>query len=143
MKTIEITYHRTKRRVSAKNLQELVSRILKSETGFRFGSLHYIFVGDTYMKEMHRRFLKKNTTTDVMAFDLADDSGGPAEAEIYINLDQASRQAAEYGVSFGNEALRLAAHGILHFLGYNDHTPHEREIMLERGEFFLQLLKAT
>ncbi len=142
MKTIEINYHRTKRRVPARILQELVNRVLKTEKGFRFRSLHYVFVDDKYMKEIHRRFLKLNTTTDVMAFDLAEESGGLVEAEIYINLDQASRQAFEFGVSFRNEALRLAAHGILHFLGYNDRTPHERTIMLERGEYFLQKLKA-
>ena len=47
--------------------------------------------------------------------------------DIYICIDQAKRQAEEYGHSLDREMRFLFVHGLLHLLGY-DHMTKEEEI---------------
>jgi len=57
--------------------------------------------------------------------------------EIYIDLDQAIRQAEEYGETPPRELARLIIHGILHLTGYNDMDDSQREIMVCKQEALL------
>ena len=61
-------------------------------------------------------------------FDLAE-PGAPAEGEVYICLDKARSQAADYGVSLASEIARLAVHGVLHLAGEDDKTEAGRQRM--------------
>jgi probable rRNA maturation factor len=54
--------------------------------------------------------------------------------EIYISIEQARRQAKEYGASLQDEVLRLVTHGTLHLLGYD----HELSMKDEKLMFRLQ-----
>jgi len=95
-----------------------------------------IGVDDAYIRQLHREFLGEDTVTDVITFRLSE---GPAlVGEIYIGLDQALRQAAEYGVDAEEELLRLLVHGLLHLCGYEDTSKPERERMFARQEWYLR-----
>jgi probable rRNA maturation factor len=82
-------------------------------------SIDFIIISARKMAELHRRYLGLPGPTDVLAFDLSED-GMPVEGEVYICIDQARRQAAEYGVSLPLEVARLALHGLLHLAGEED-----------------------
>jgi rRNA maturation RNase YbeY len=70
---------------------------------------------------MNERFLGHRYETDVFSFPL---EPLPAlEGEVYVNLDRAATQARRYAVPFATEVARLAVHGTLHLLGYDDHRP--------------------
>lgn len=138
MKSISITYHQTPRRLRSSDVYKIVQMICREEKLVSFRHIHYVFISDDYMRSLNRQYKNKNTTTDVLAFDLSDKPETNLEAEIYINLDQAAKQAKEYQVQFYEEALRLVVHGLLHFLGYNDRTVKERERMISRGEDYLK-----
>ena len=73
------------------------------------------FVDDKAMKELNRKYRRKNQTTDVLSFNLNEEG---LLGEIYISLPQAKRQAKEYNCSLECELIRLTGHGILHLLGY-------------------------
>ena len=85
------------------------------------------------MIRLHTRFLHQRSTTDVLTFVL-EETSRTLDAEIYICVDTARRQAAENGVSLRNEIVRLAVHGALHTLGYDDHGPRKRQLMWNRQE---------
>lgn len=85
------------------------------------GSIRLVLIGDRKMAALHREFLNVPGTTDVLTFDLSE-PGEALEGEIYICLDQARRQARDYRVPLYEEVARLAAHGVLHLAGYDDHT---------------------
>jgi rRNA maturation RNase YbeY len=89
-------------------------------------SVSVILVSDEELLEMNRRFLEHDYLTDVITFPLEEE---PLEGEIYISLDRAREQAAEAGVGLYVEVERLAIHGALHLVGYDDATPEERERM--------------
>jgi probable rRNA maturation factor len=101
-------------------------------------SLAVVFTNDRYIKKINKTFLDHNYSTDVIAFSLGEDGG--VEAEIYINLDAATKQAKTYGITFKKEVLRLLIHGALHLIGYRDNTLRLRNKMGIREDEYIQLL---
>ena len=89
--------------------------------------LSIAFVGDESMRELNRKFRRKNKTTDVLTF--AGDA--PLLGEIVISIDQARRQAAGEKHSLATEIRYLILHGILHALGYDHETDNGEMNALE------------
>jgi len=58
-----------------------------------------------------------------------------------VNLEQARRQAQEYGVTPLNEATRLVVHGVLHCCGYDDMTERGRAVMIAAQERHVAALR--
>jgi len=145
--TIENIHPRLK--VKKKMIQLLVKNILTSEKVD--SGVDVIFVDDKFMRQLNKKFTKRNRTTDVLSFGMR---GGEPEAieypslgDIYVSLDQAKRQAEEYGVGFEEEVERLVAHGLLHLLGYDHANKKEENIMRKKEEMYLKemekLLKSS
>lgn len=125
------------KRLPRKKLREVVGKIF---TNFnRCLNLSIIFVDDEKIIELNKKFLNHNYVTDVISFDLSDDNINLGE--IYICYTQAERQAKEYGVSVENEILRLAIHGVLHLLGFEDDTEEKRNEMHRLEDMFLKEIK--
>ena len=57
--------------------------------------------------------------------------------ELFISVDKAREQAAEYGHSFEREMGFLAVHGFLHINGYDHYTPEEEAEMFGLQEEIL------
>ncbi len=92
----------------------------------RKGDFSFVVVTDVPMRKMNKKFLHHDFVTDVITFPLEERY---VSAEIYINGQQARRQAKEYNISQKNEMTRLSVHGILHALGYDDTTAAQRKKM--------------
>jgi probable rRNA maturation factor len=107
----------------------------------RAGDVTIVFIADERMADLNFRFRRKNRTTDVLAFPLTEKSApnGRVQGEIYISLDQARRQAREYGITLGEELKRLVVHGTLHLLGYDHHRRAEARRMRAKEEQYLSL----
>ena len=98
-------------------------------------SLDIIFIDDESLRVLHNKYLNDDTVTDVITFNLGDDSN--CEGEVYISLDQARKNAAYYHVSLINEIMRLIIHSCLHLAGYDDHNDKERKIMKKKEDYYL------
>lgn len=90
--------------------------------------IRVIYLGDSDIRKMNKEYLNHDYATDVITFSLGEKD---TEGEIYIGVETAKRQAAEYKVSLTNELMRLAAHGALHLCGYTDNTGNGRKKMHE------------
>ncbi len=101
-------------------------------------SVSIVFTDDRFIKNMNKRYLKHDRVTDVISFPLGDEAG--VNGEVYVNLDQAKRQAREYGVTFREEVRRLVIHGTLHLLGYRDSSASLKSKMRRREDFYLKKL---
>jgi probable rRNA maturation factor len=97
-------------------------------------------VGEQEMKELNHRYLKKDESTDVLAFpqmspgELAERAGRSIDSvellgDIVICTPVAALQAAQMGESLYDEIELLAAHGLLHLLGYEDETVSGADVM--------------
>lgn len=128
-----------KRSVRSGTIRKLTQIICKAETKKKLGTVTFVLLGNAAMRRMNKKFLDHDYPTDVISFDLS--TALVIEGEVYIGLDKAAAQAREYGVPLSNEILRLAAHGFLHILGYEDHTQKKRFAMLKRGDDYIAQLK--
>jgi len=84
-------------------------------------SISVNFIGDSQSQKLNRQFRNKDYATDVLSFNYEGKSvkGESTEllGEVFVNLDQAKRQAKDYDNTPQQEVAELAEHGILHVLG--------------------------
>jgi rRNA maturation RNase YbeY len=100
--------------------------------------LQYVFCSDEYLHSMNVSFLQHDDYTDIITFDLSEDSKALIEGEIYISVDRVKSNASELGVSFRQEMLRVIFHGALHLCGYGDKTKASKAIMRSMEETYLK-----
>jgi len=88
------------------------------------------FTGDGEISALNEERLGRTGPTDVIAFDLSEE-GLPIDhvGDVYISVDTARENAGKYGVTLGEELLRLVIHGVLHVLGYADSDARDRARM--------------
>ena len=94
-----------------------LNRVVLSEN-FNLGLVVYAFFNDKELKDLNIKHLGHDFYTDILSFD--ETTGKNVQGSIAISLDRVKENAKTYNVSFENELLRVMAHGVLHFMGYND-----------------------
>ncbi len=121
-------------RIPRKVIVDAVDYILAAE-GIRDALITIVFCEDALIRQINVEFLEHDWATDVITFPLCDH---PLEGEMYISVETAARQAIEYGILLRTELVRLALHGTLHLLGYDDTTEYKRLQMFSRQEMYLE-----
>ena len=101
-------------------------------------SVQVIFVDDEKLRTMHEQYLNDPDYTDVMTFNLSNDS---IEGEIYISDDRVKENAKLFKVTIENEICRNIIHGLLHLAGYTDKGEPEKTIMKQKEEELLSLVQ--
>ena len=109
-------------------------------------------VGEKKIKELNKKYRKKNQATDVLSF-FYGDSG-----EVVLCLQQIRKNAKKYKSTFKKESARVLIHGILHLLGEdNEKTKRESKrveetkvysspfaaarVMAEKENYYLKLCR--
>ena len=99
--------------------------------------LSVTFVDDAEMEELHIKWMDEPGTTDVLSFpmDMPEGKNDPVMlGDIVIDPMVAAAQAQSAGHSTEHEIYILAAHGLLHILGYDHADKDEEKIMFELQE---------
>jgi probable rRNA maturation factor len=112
-------------------LQKTVEKVIATE-GIGAARISLAIVDDPQMVELNRRFMGRDDTTDVLAFNY-EENGAGLEGEIIVNAAVACRCAEECGHPQEVELLLYAAHGALHLTGWDDDTPARRRAMNNRA----------
>ena len=117
-------------RVSTSRLRA-TAEVALSALGRADRDVHVSVVDDPAIRRLNARYLRRRTTTDVLAFDL--ETPGPSRlmGEVIVCADTARRQARRVGVSVALELDLLVVHGLLHLAGWDDHEPREARLMHE------------
>jgi len=123
-------------KIHQKSLNTLARKVLRGENAAG-KSLNIIYCSDARMARLNQEFKKKNVPTDVLAFGFDDENDPDFIGEVYINLQQADRQAKDYNENYNIEIERLTVHGILHLLGYTDIGKDKKEQMWACQEGYL------
>jgi probable rRNA maturation factor len=113
-----------------------IQNVIETE-GYRMGKLEYHFVGDKRLLEINQKFLNHDTLTDIISFDFSKDSW--IIGEIYISLERVSENAILNKTTPDEELKRIMIHGVLHFIGYKDKTPSEKNTMTQKEDYYLSL----
>jgi rRNA maturation RNase YbeY len=134
MYKIEFTNTTEQSRLQYKKIRRAVENALKGEK-INEAEISIVFMNNDDIRDINNRYLKHNWETDVISFPLEEN---PLSGEIYIGLEVAREQAKEYNVSLTNELSRLAIHGVLHIIGYDDATDIERNNMTKLENKYLE-----
>ena len=102
------------------------------------------FTDNEKIRALNKKFRKIDRATDVLSFPLFDYTGEQNEppvdelvgmlGDIVIPLEQAKKQADEYGHGFEREAAFLCVHSMLHLLGYDHETSEADEADMRRRQ---------
>lgn len=130
-----------------KNIDEytkLINNVFKDVNNDKIFSI--IFVSDEKIHQINKEYRNVDRVTDVISFALCDDDELEEEfscelGDIFIDIDQAIRQANEYGHSIEREIAFLAVHGYLHLCGYDHLTKKDEDIMFKKQEEILLAAK--
>jgi len=115
-------------------------RAIAGREGRRIGDLSVVFCSDPYLLSVNRQYLGHDYYTDIITFDYCE--GDVLSGDLLISIDTVRANAAEYGAaSFEEELSRVIAHGLLHLIGYDDHTPEDQAMMRQKENEALALLK--
>jgi probable rRNA maturation factor len=94
----------------------------------RRGALSIALVDDRAIRRLHKEHLGLDSATDVLAFPLAGAPGG-ALGEVVASAETARREASARGHAPAAELLLYVVHGLLHLLGFDDHSVGDRRRM--------------
>ena len=103
------------------------------------GELYYYFCSDEKLLEINRERLGHDFYTDIVTFPLTD-CETVLSSEFCISIDRIRENAVTFGRSFESELHRVIIHGVLHLIGFDDHTEEDEKEMREKEEEALKLL---
>ena len=107
--------------------------------GKTIGELYYYFCSDEKLLEINRERLDHDFYTDIVTFPLTD-CETVLSSEFCISVDRIKENAVTFGRSYESELHRVIIHGVLHLIGFDDHTDKDEKVMREKEEEALKLL---
>ena len=117
-------------------VQRFAAHVLKS-SGISQCDVNIVFINDKKITELNEKYKKRKGPTDVLSFDLTDNSSDNLEGEVYISLERAREQSLECNVSYEEEIIRLVTHGLLHLSGRTHNNKEEYQSMMEETETYV------
>lgn len=125
-------------------LKRAVETVLKGERIKTPAIVSVVLCDDKTIQELNLRYLGHDYPTDVLSFPLSEgELTGQTKlvGEIIISVETAERNAKKYRQTLEQELSRLAVHGTLHLLGYDDATPQQRRKMRGKERKYLKLVE--
>jgi len=108
--------------------------------------VNLVFVDENEMTELHIKWMDEPGPTDVLSFPM-DMPENPGDAvtlgDIVIAPTVAAAQATTAGHSAEHEIFILAAHGLLHILGYDHANKEDEKVMFALQEDLVKNWKAS
>lgn len=101
----------------------------------RIGDINIIFCSDNYILDINQKYLGHDYFTDIITFDYCE--GDRLSGDLFISIDSVRENALEYGTEFKDELNRVIVHGVLHLIGYDDHTEEDIAQMRAKENYYL------
>lgn len=120
--------------------KRLTSRWLKFVAGSeakRLGDISVIFCSDNYILDVNIKYLQHDYYTDIITFDYCE--GDTLSGDLFISIDSVRENASFYGTMFADELNRVIVHGLLHLIGYDDHSDEDIAVMRSKENYYLSL----
>ena len=118
--------------------KRLTSRWLKfvaESEAKRLDDISVIFCSDNYILDVNIKYLKHDYFTDIITFDYCE--GNLLSGDLFISIDSVRENASFYGTEFSDELNRVIVHGLLHLIGYDDHTDEDIAMMRAKENYYL------
>ena len=112
-------------------------KAVAAKYGKKVGEVAYIFCNDEKILEVNKEYLQHDYFTDIITFDYCE--GDKLSGDLFISVDTVRENAIEYGTEFKDELNRVIVHGILHLIGYDDHSDEDIAQMRSKENYYLSL----
>lgn len=107
----------------------------------KIGDINVIFCSDNYILDVNMKYLQHDYFTDIITFDYCE--GDVLSGDLFISIDSVRENSIYYKTEFTEELDRVLVHGILHLIGYDDHSDEDIKVMREKENYYLQLKSAV
>lgn len=124
------------------NTRRLTNKWLKSVASSEnrvIGEINIIFCSDPYILDLNIKSLNHDYYTDIITFDYCEDD--ILSGDLYISVDTVRDNAVFYKTDFRTELYRVIVHGLLHLIGYDDHSEEDIAVMRSKENFYLEVLR--
>ena len=106
----------------------------------RIGDISIIFCSDNYILDVNMKYLQHDYFTDVITFDYCE--GDKLSGDLFISVDTVRENAKLYNTDFNDELNRVMVHGILHLIGYDDHSQKDKQLIRKKEDYYLAFREA-
>lgn len=106
----------------------------------RIGDINIIFCSDPYILEVNLKYLQHDYFTDIITFDYCE--GDKLSGDLFISIDSVRENSIFYGTEFEDELNRVMVHGLLHLIGYDDHSDTDIAQMRAKENYYLELRRS-
>ena len=103
----------------------------------RIGAVNIIFCSDNYILDVNMKYLQHDYFTDIITFDYCEKD--VLSGDLFISIDSVRENARFYGTEFADELNRVMVHGLLHLIGYDDHSEADIAVMRQKENYYLQM----
>ena len=103
----------------------------------RIGDINIIFCSDNYILDVNMRYLQHDYFTDIITFDYCE--GNILSGDLFISIDSVRDNAAFYGTEFSDELNRVMVHGLLHLIGYDEHSEKDEAMKPYKENYYLDI----
>lgn len=103
----------------------------------KIGDINVIFCSDNYILDVNMKYLQHDYFTDIITFDYCE--GKVLSGDLFISVDSVRENSIEFGTDFEEELRRVIVHGVLHLIGYDDHTEEDKKLMRQKENYYLQM----
>ena len=121
----------------ARTLNNRWLRLVAESEIRRIGNISIIFCSDNYILDVNQKYLQHDYFTDIITFDYCE--GDRLSGDLFISVDSVRENSLEYGTDFSDELYRVIVHGILHLIGYDDHSDEDIALMRSKENYYLSL----
>ena len=124
--------------IRKRELLKVIERII-AEEGLSGREIDIIITNDKRLQIINEKYLNHKDYTDIITFkDIGKES---VNGELYISLERVRANSKEFSKNrLESELYRVIIHGILHIVGYNDLTMHEKKQMTQMEDYYLNEL---
>jgi len=105
----------------------------------KIGDISVVFCSDDYLLDVNRKYLQHDYYTDIITFDYCE--GNVLSGDLFISVDSVRENSSFFKTEFDEELHRVIVHGVLHLIGYDDHTDEDQKTMRSKENFYLDLRK--
>lgn len=122
--------------------KNIISKIIKKISDIEkynfFWNLNIVFVSNTEIKKLNKKYRKIDKITDVLSFHYFDNFNKLEESEIaweiILSEEKIIEQGKEYKLWSELEFYKLIIHSILHILWYDHENDNDYKIMKEKED---------
>lgn len=131
-------------RINSRLIKGIVREVLELRLNATSAVVNVAIVTGDQIARLNRQYLGHEGPTDVIAFEYppaelteftgTEDVPGfggarPVFGDVFVCLDVARTQAAQYRTTWQKELIRYVVHGLLHLAGHTDSTANARRRM--------------